>query len=622
MHQFELQHTSPKRALFRIVWNLAESVRRTVRSRREEVSAEGEYDTLLGRVISSLDSLNRRTEQDFLAVGGKLVEFHAAARQISSEINDLRELIAGSGRGDDSQLLTRILEQSRQIEARAESGDRALAVVGDSAQRIGQAFNEFRNTVSEFDVLGPLLRIETARLGSTGAEFGNVAEELGILTQSIRTVGQGILDASLVLRQSMRSALGRVTGLRASELQALPALTGEVVTSLESMEERNRRVQETSLRQSAEYDEVSAAIEDLITAVQFHDITRQQVEHVADALRKLQSDRRSDGRSHFTAPPGARAVLRLQASQLSNAETVFATSVDRIQRNLDSVAIRVANMSEASSMLMGGSTGDGGSFLLQLERSFTAILKALSACTKAETETQSALAELDVTVAQLRESVAEVVQIEIRIRRVAINATIRAVQIGGAGDALNVLAEVMQRLALGVSTITDEVSGALGAINNAANGTPDGSSLMSAGEHAVDETVPSEMRATILELHSSSERSLSRMNQIAALSSRLRDDIQSIQTEFSAGRIFAEAIEAARATLETIGGQDDVDPTGDAEVQEEQSLADFTSSYTMRAEREVHELVATGAVASQSTPVDEAGASPDAEVLGNNVEFF
>ena len=99
----------------------------------------------------------------------------------------------------------------------------------------------------------------------------------------------------------MQSALTKVTGLRARELAEMPSLIAEVMTGLESLEDRHRRAVEVFLRQAAEYQKVSAAFEDLITAIQFHDITRQQIEHVADALRRLRVEFQAGCRS----PPRA-----------------------------------------------------------------------------------------------------------------------------------------------------------------------------------------------------------------------------------------------------------------------------------------------------------------------------
>jgi len=111
-----------------------------VRRRFQRDSAGLDRGTLLERVIADLENLNRRTERDFLTIGGKLAEFLAAARRISADMSALGGVIFGKDGGHASQVLSRVLEQSKQAEARAEAGDRALAGVCDSTRQIGLTF--------------------------------------------------------------------------------------------------------------------------------------------------------------------------------------------------------------------------------------------------------------------------------------------------------------------------------------------------------------------------------------------------------------------------------------------------------------------------------------------------
>jgi hypothetical protein len=564
--------------------------------------------------------LNGRTEQDFLAIGEKLVEFVDASRHLSSDMAALNELISGTNGWQASQVLTHVLELLRRIETRAEASDRALTRVCASTGQVGRTFGDFQNTVSVFRVLGSLTRIEAARLGNAGVEFGDLAEEVSGLTRSIESSGQGIVDASAILHQKMQAALAKATGLHANELKELPAITAEVLTSLASLEDRQRRAAEASLRDADDYKDVSAAIEDLITAIQFHDITRQQIEHVADALEHLRAEF-PNGRRSRAAPPDARAVLSLQSSQLSNAEQVFAASAGRIERDLDSIGGRVRNMAEASKTLMGLSAEEQDSFFVELEGRFTAILKVVTKCATVEAQIKSALAELAAAVRRMRESVADVRQVEIRIHRIAINATIRAVQIGDSGNALSVIAEVMQRLALDSNNITGEVTATLDTISDAAHSMSDGSCCLPESEGSDADGVLSEMRGAILKLHSASEATFSRLNQTTVFSTRLSEAVQSVRAGFSAGALFAEATDRARRMLQQFGGHAEPAHSENLEPAAQQRLKDYAAHYTMQTERDVHQSVAMGAAA----PLAPAGAVetvPGDEGLGENVELF
>lgn len=404
-----------------------------------------------------------------------------------------------------------------------------------------------------------------------------------------------------------------------------------MTTSLESLDDRHRRAIEISLQQAAEYKEVSAAIEDLSTALQFHDITSQQIEHVASALKRLRTEFPEGGRSHSGAPPNTPGVWKLQSSQLAHAEQIFGSSVRRIESDLDSLAGRMRKMAETGKTLMGLSADEQDCFLLQMEDHFKAISKIAGTCAAAEAETQATLAELTGALGRMRESVSKICEIEICIRRIAINATIRAVQIGDAGAALHVIADVMQRLADDSKRITDKVDEALDAISDTANRLSDGSGWVRSSEHSEADEVLADMGTAILELHSASASSFSCLNQITALSARLGDDIQSVRAGFSAGTLLAEGVSRARQALEEIGDRAGMAPSGSSTVPAEGHLDDFAAHYTMQAERDVHESVATGAAVPRLqaesrdgsvAPAEGVKTGTDEEDFGDNVELF
>jgi methyl-accepting chemotaxis protein len=578
-------------------------------------STGGGWGSGVERVAEDLENLNRSTERDFLAVGEKLMEFRSTARRIASDMADLTELISGEQGRKVSHALNGTLEHSREMDARIGRSGQALGRVAGLSSDIRQVFAGLHRTVSVFRALCTLTRIETSRLGGAGAGFGDLATEVRPLSEAIQSSGEGVLEASVRLDQGVQSAIRRVSDLRARQLKELPEVIAGVMEGLRSFDERQARAVETSARQAVQYQALCGAVDDMVESVQFHDITRQQIEHVAQALRHLRSEH-DPGRSSF--PPNARAILTLQCSQLSGAAGIFAASVERLQRDLESIAGRVLEMAEASRALMGVSADDQDSFFLRMEGRLTAILKMLDICSAAQAEMGHTSASLEESVARMRESVAVIREIEIRIQRIAVNAMIRATHIGAAGNALNAIAEVMQKLALESNASTEDAAGTLDAMSAAAGcvcGGVDGAAL-GAGE------VIGEMRNAVLELHSSSERSFSHVNQIAALGAHLAEDIGAVRGGFSAGRLFAEVVGRARGELERIGAQAGQEsPEGAADVPEVR-LESLTRRYTMQTEREVHQSAARGLASESAVPTAASSAALADGDLGDNVELF
>src|ERR1035438_3472166 len=278
------------------------------------------WRTTVEQVVKDLEGLNRSTERDFLAVGEKLIEFRLAARRVASDMAALTELISGVQGRNASHALTRMLEHSLAIDARIEQSGQALGQAHDLSCRIRQAFSGLHNTVSVFRALCTLTQIETSRLGSTGADFGDLAAEVRPLSESIQSSVEGVLEVSSRLDQGIQTAMRSGTELRARQLKELPALIAAVIDSLQSLDERRQRAVELSACQAAQYEAVCGAVDDVVKSVQFHDITRQQIEHVAQALGQLRSAGESGRGSRSSYPPAARAVLALQIRRAARSD--------------------------------------------------------------------------------------------------------------------------------------------------------------------------------------------------------------------------------------------------------------------------------------------------------------
>ena len=585
----------------------------------ESKSAGSDWRTVIEQVVQDLEDLNRSTERDFLAVGEKLGEFRLTARQIASDMTNLAELISGERGGTASRALTRILEHSKVLDSRIEQSGRAFGQMHDLSGRVRLAFAGLRNTVSIFRTLCTLTQIETSRLGSAGGDFGDLAAEVRPLSESIQLSGERVLEASARLDEGVQRAMHSGSELRIRQLRELPGLMAGVMDSLESFDERRRRAAEASSSQAAQYATLCEAVDDMVRSIQFHDITRQQVEHVVQALSQLRSERA--GERGVPLPAGAGAFLALECSQLSAAREVFASSFACMERDLESISGRVREMAEASRALMGISADDQDSFFLRMEGHFTAILKMLGNCTQAQAAMAMLAAKLGETIGGMRESVSEIRGIEIRIQRIAINATIRATHIGASGDALNVIASVMQRLAMDSNANTEEVSGALDAMSDTLKRVSGGQCDRAPGADPETDEIFDEMRRAVGELHSLSESSFSRVNQIAALGVRLAGDAGAVRDNFSAGTLFAQAVDRARSELQRIGVQPAGGPSEAGEGVPNSQLENLASRYTMQRERDVHASMASGSSLPEAPAEAPEVALADGG-LGDNVELF
>lgn len=555
----------------------------------------------LTRVIADLDNLNRNTEQDFLKIGGKLAGFIATLDVISSGLASLTGVISRQHGSRASQALTGALGCSTEMAERAEKDKTLLGKIHHEAKRLSHTLSGFQGTVSTFHTLGVLTRIETARLGGAGGGFGALADEVKLLTENVQARIESALDTGAQLIPQIEGAMQGISALEEGQAKDLPSVISGVQARLSSLRDAQIRVQHSSVRLGSEYRKISEDFQELVVSLQFHDITRQQVEHVNDVLRRLCSQPPQAGQ------PGLAGILALQSSQLAGAVETFASSTASISRSLDDIAARVGKMSEECVALTGISDDEKNSFFTQMEEGCAAILASFSRCAANEAATRDTSGSLRQTIAKMRGSVDEIREIEIHMQRMALNGSISAAHIGAPGDTLGVLAGAMQQLALDSHDLSDSLVETLNTMSDAATSLSERAGLDSACVDSLSQAVA--------ELHSSTEESGVQVAQIVASAVRLREELSAAGESFSVGALFAQAAGSARELLHKVIEQHpSSSPQG--------SLADFATHYTMQAEHDVHRSVTagmTGTPPESETPVCE---TPVEEELGENVEFF
>jgi hypothetical protein len=571
----------------------------------------------LEQVIAGLDALNRSTEVDFLAIGHKLTEFMQTVKLISSELTALVNLLSGEYGPRASQALTSALDRSKEMSANAEENNGLLSGMRLEADRLGKTLSGFKGTLTTFHTIGVLTRVETARLGSAGADFGSLAEDVKVLAGDIQARIESAVDTAAELVPTVENVLLQVSAMEAEQAHDLPPVIAGVMTSLESSRDMQTRMRDAAVRLAERYDAISAAFGNLVVSIQFHDITRQQVEHVIEVLRRLGSEP--------VLPRDAGAVLALQGVQLAGAGEKFSASVAGIAGNLNSIAANVLEMAGESQRLSGVSDDEKDSFFLELEQGLSAILAGFGGCAEAEQATRAASSGMAETIGRMCRAANEIQAIEIQMRRMALNASIRAAHLGAPGNVLAILADAMQKLASESAQRSASLLEALGSMTQAATRLSGQDGRMGVGEQ---DTAVQGLRTAVDDMHSLSERGFAQIAQIIARSSSLSEDLAAARDGFSVGALFASAIGRARGALQTIAGESPSDWPSTAASASPPGLADFARHYTMQSEREVHQAAlkpkeAAAPIAVLAGPARPAGSrAREVQEFGDNVEMF
>jgi hypothetical protein len=563
-----------------------------------------------------LEQLNRDTEQEFLRVGAKVMDFVEVAAGMSHDLSVIAGLASNDHGKQAVEALSSALDLTSEMRRRSEESNQMMTTMRQEARRLKETLSSFSGTVATFHSLGVLTRIETARLGEASADFGNLAEDVRLLARNVQSKVETALDTADELIPRIESALKKALALQEGQAKTLPEVMAQVLESLNSFRQMQKRSHESSTRLVAEFSEISGAFKRLIVSMQFNDITRQQLEHVIDALRRLSTQTSEDSGELLLARRGGVAVLELQSSQLANAGKTFTSSVESVLKSLNEIAEHIQQMLVETSSL-GNSGSENDSFFNQMERGCALILDSLSRCASADAMTRETNCDLAKQIERMLASVGEVRAIETQMRRIAMNARISAEHLGPLGEALNALADSIKQRAVESRQGSDSLVETLNSMMAVAARTANKSQL-DEGEREKQDLCLKGMRTAVADLRSSQENSAAQISKIWVRGERLCEDMVTTWESFTISQRFCETVAGTRANIMTIMEEARAGLVGEAEEAEDSVLAQFAGQYTMRSERIIH----AGAVKPASAQANghDTGLKDSDELA--DVEFF
>lgn len=256
-------------------------------------------------------------------IGGLAGSFEDLARETNGALESAAKVVSCTdGPGMERVLpgVRRLQEETaRFLRERLRATAGILETVkGEAAllRRVEQQTQAQRGIARETEMLRVLTNIEVARLGEVGTGFEYLARELNDFSEAVARS-----TAELIARtQERRHTLDETRRTLETELPRVReefARTEEgLARAAQAMERTVAQLEEVPERFRGTVAAIAGRVAGVVAAVQAHDITRQQMEHVRDALRGMARERGAE-------EAGRGAGLRIQGYQLrSIRETV------------------------------------------------------------------------------------------------------------------------------------------------------------------------------------------------------------------------------------------------------------------------------------------------------------
>jgi methyl-accepting chemotaxis protein len=569
----------------------------------------------------------REHETAFLQLGERLQDFSRRAGELAEYSQELLASAAGQTMDEIIQVFHQELAVIHNVCSTA-AADSAIEELTDIVRVIGElesALLEFGRLVRRLQMLGISTRIESARLGSEGRGFSTLADDVDKLANRIVAHTSSILENARSLTELLRRAGTQTEVMRGEQSSCSAKVFLEIKDNLDDLQAVATAAQQLSASLSEAARENRESIGEAVASMQFHDIVRQQVEHVEEALDDMEalvSGRNSgQGNGGEAVPDGELAawiadVAGLQRNQVSNGRERFVHAVESLKCNLTDIAANVRGMEQEITSLLGQDVASGARTLSRIEQGIGNMLGAMRDFAGRGEDIGRTMGKVAATVSEIGSFLGDIEEVGAEIELIALNASIKAAHTGEQGKAMGVLAASVQQLSREANAQTDGVAALLRDISQAA------ASMGAKADSFLDtrqvRRMVGRLQEVVANLKDIDRESGAGFSNLQAESGKLGRDVADLTAGIVFHRRAAEQFDAAESALADLEQEARVLSPLDKDLHRPERLERMLQRYTMEAERLVHES-ALEATARQG---GAAAANSASEEEWDNVELF
>jgi methyl-accepting chemotaxis protein len=234
---------------------------------------------VLPEMAKRLDFLAGSTEGEFLAIGEKLQDFYTRTTELSEACSAVATHLSGKELETVIEGFGKVVEAVNSLENGSRRNTDYLQTVLEKLDSLNSVAEGFQKTILLLRVLCVSIRIESARLGDMNHGFETLAEEVQKLSVEIESRSTNVHTSCQSLRVMIEQTLSRVLSLEAARQKQAGIVLEKTMSGLEALLEKHSQSAGAAQQISARFETVSKRIGDIVQSMQFHDITRQRIEH-------------------------------------------------------------------------------------------------------------------------------------------------------------------------------------------------------------------------------------------------------------------------------------------------------------------------------------------------------
>ncbi len=417
---------------------------------------------ILKSVLSDLESISAASERQFSMISGNLQKYYLSSKEVSEKAFDIIKLLTGEEYNYNTEKIKKIFENiSGSIvhsQNEFERSDTFFKEIVESIVVITEDVSGFKRLVKYLHNQGIATKIESSRLGGDDKGFKNLAENVDELSIVIS-------DKFNKFRVETESLIKLIKIIQTEEINLKRKQQSQSIEILNNSKESLNLLVDKHDQSASKYEiifsnfqEIQKNIGEMVTSVQFHDITRQQLQHVFNTLKDLIKKISDEINSGIPKPEyllnTVYDISKIQCEQLKHSREELCTATEAIIANLKSILENIYYMTREIIALL-NSNGNNNSFIVDIQQGLNNVSNSLINNNNLGLNFFRSISKVTNTINSLAGFINEIGEVGSEIELVSLNANIKAVHIGKDGATLAVIAGEIQKLSIDARKQTD-----------------------------------------------------------------------------------------------------------------------------------------------------------------------
>ena len=586
-------------------------------------------------IAKDLEELSTATESDFINVGLELRSIQNRARKMSEKASDLAEHMGEKTIPEAISGLEAILARIHGFENLCNRYMEKLESIFSLLQTATSALGEYAKTVQTLETLSTYIKMERAHLGQFGSGFKELADDIETLCREIQNNSRSILEGIAALSERVAQTMKAAHELKGARNHQAQAIINEASSNIAVLSDKHRISIESAHYCGLRSQQAYSSIESIVSSLQFHDITRQQLEHVNNALQKIVmdlNDHSINGREDAHAE--SRELLQitsdicdLQIAHINNAKQTFSSAIKDILSNLLAVSRNMEEMSEKSLEMSEFGNEGKQSFLAEIEKKLSSLSSTVSSYNAVGEKFAQTVHRIVEAAGDMKRFVTEIETIENKVKLIALNTSVQAAHLGERGAVLSVLASELRRILVESGNHNSTISHVLSSLSTSATSLSDEDICGSESS----EGNSGDFSHLLTGINNGREKVAHIFEEVRSETHTLSQDIQTIVSSIadleSASKVFDRTVHELAVIVSL--SRSILPPQG-AELNPNR-FKELKTHYTMEREREIHkslfrdgeeEIFPPDTDFDSKKTEEKLIADGDENEFGDNIELF